>query len=105
MEDFGSHLAMSAIIVWLIQRVKSSQKIPWVHNTTDRLNRILAMILAVIASFGIHFEPIQRDAITHSATIHITGLGVSSIADGIWGSVQNFVLQQLTYHGFVKNGK
>ena len=89
------------VVAWLVtqavQWLKRASGLPWISAKTDTLNKIVGIVLAFFASLGIMF---QFDP--QAGTLLVTGLTASTILAGIWTWVQQVVLQQIIYHGAVK---
>lgn len=94
--DLTAHAVTGALVVYAIQWAKKSGAIPWLHEHTRALNRLVSAILAAIAAFGIDWT---YDA-THG-TLLITGLTLASILTSGWEFLKQLVIQQMIYDGVV----
>jgi hypothetical protein len=92
-----SQLTAAGLVVWCIQKLKAAGSIPWIHRQTDKLNRILAVLAALLTAAGIAwtFTP-------QTGTLVITGLTVANLAHVAWIALQQVVAQELIYRTAVK---
>ncbi len=92
----GTQLSSAVISAYLIQWVKSWQKVPGINFETQNLNRILAIIVACLAGSGIYmtFDPSAGRAV-------IEGLTLVNAYHFIAHAVQQFALQHATYKGII----
>lgn len=87
-----TQLIVAAIVSWLIQWVKNNPKTPWLNFDTARLNRIVAIIAALLTGAGILFK---YDATAGILTV--IGLTQANLSMLVWHAIQQFVLQHLVY--------
>ncbi len=95
-----TQLTASGMIVWLLQKLKGTSAVPQVNQGTDRLNRILAVILATAAAVGISYGYAWEAGGT--LTITIAGLTPMAIAGFVWKVMSGIVTQELIYRTAVK---
>ena len=100
MDSAVSQLTISAIIVWAIDAFKAVSWFPVLTpESTERFKRTVGAIAAGLAALGItyHYDP-------SLGVLTIGGLTIGSMGQFAWSWLQNFVTQQVLYHGVVKNG-
>lgn len=98
MQDIvSSQVTASAVVVLLIQWLKSSRFAPWITGETDTLNKALGALFAAFTAVGIHAT---YDSSAHVLTI--AGLTLGAFFHGAWHWLQSFSFQQLIYHGAMK---
>ncbi len=100
MDSAISQLTISAIIVWLIDKLKGASWFPVLTpQSSERFKQVVGGIAATVASLGItyHYDPTL-------GVLTIGGLTLASIGNFAWVWAQNFVTQQVLYHGVAKNG-
>lgn len=92
MEDAYAHVTTSALIVYLIQSLKSWSVLSWVTEDSERTNRILSILAALIASTGITwtFEMAEGTLIVH-------GLTWWGIGAGLYEWAKQWVTQKMIY--------
>ena len=101
MDDFGGHFTLAGMAVWFIQWLKHTRLAPFIHADTDTVNRVLSAILAIVSGFGIHAISVW-DSTAHTFTLTIGGLDPNMLIDGLTGTIETFIWQQLLYHGLLK---
>ena len=88
------------IVAHIIEWAKNSQKIPWINKDTDKLNKAVSVLIAVLSGIGVH---IAFDASAGSLTI--TGLALKSLLPAIYSAVKQYIAQQGTYKMYIKAQK
>lgn len=92
-----SQITGSALVVLLIQKLKSAKWVPFISQKSDGLNRLLAALGAMLSSIGVHAT------FDHSSgVLTITGLTLMGILTGIWHWGNSLALQELMYRGTVR---
>ena len=86
----------AAISAWVLEWLKDKPWAPFIVEYGPYLNRATALVIAVGSAIGITFA---FDATAHTLTIG--GLDLVSISTLAWKAVEQFVLQQLVYHGWI----
>ena len=94
----GSQVAISAIIVWIIQRLKAAKWIPQMSQRTDAINRGASAVCALLAAAGITWS-----FSVSTGTLTVTGLTISNVLQIVWTAVQQFVFQEVVYRSSVKS--
>jgi len=82
-----NQVVVSSIIVALLQHVKKASWFPWLTAETEKLNRVVAVLLSFLAAVGVH-------ASFTNHTLTITGLSLVSILTLGWNWIVSFVIQQ-----------
>jgi hypothetical protein len=97
MEALSNQVVVSAIGVWLVQRLKQAPWFPWVRQQSDRAQRAAAVMVALLATAGIHvtFE-------SEAGVLTVTGLTLANFAHFLWHALKTFVFQELVYRAGVK---
>ena len=99
MDSTISQLTVSAVVVWIIEKLKGASWFPvFTPQSSERVKQVIGAIAALTA-VGITY--------TYNPTLGIltiSGLTISSVGQFAWAWTQNFVSQQILYHGVVKNG-
>ena len=94
-----TQVTASAVIVWLLQRLKQSKYFPFITAESAKLNRYLAVCASALAAAGIHFN-FNHDA----GTLVISGLLLSNLLHFAGAWLRSFVFQEIIYQAAVKNG-
>lgn len=90
-------LTLGVIVSYVIEWLKTSNRVPWLHDYSDRLNRIVSAVLAIVASLGIQYT---YDATT--GTLVLSGLTLSSLVPVAWEAIKQFVANEVAYKVVVK---
>jgi len=90
-----STITSNAVVILIIQKLKSSKAFPWISSETKRLNTLLAYLGSLLAAVGVHAS---YDHAT--GTLVITGLTMMGILHGLWTWLQSYATQELMYQGF-----
>ena len=99
--ELTTHITTGAVVVYVLQWLKSSHWFPWLTIDTKKLNRIISAVAAAGIALGIH---LTYDANTGTAVI--TGLTASSVWLTFYEWLKQYVTQQVIYDGVVqKAGK
>lgn len=96
-----STFAASAVVVWLLQIIKKSEKIPWITKETAKINRIVAVLLSGVAALGVTwtFTPTANGGHLFSAAIPST---VTLLSSG-WLWLKSFAIQEWIYRSSVNS--
>lgn len=97
-DAFLSQFTLSAIVVWLLQKLKEAPWFPvWSQKTTLAAQRAVAAIVAAGSAVAVNFT---YDAA--AGTLLVEGLTLAGVGGAVWAWVQSFVTQQAWYHGIFK---
>lgn len=83
---------LSALSVWLIQRLKAWSAIPWINENSKVASRIVSGFSALLAAAGITVS-FNHDL----GVLTITGLTLTTIGVGLWKWLESFVVNELLY--------
>ena len=96
----GTELAVNAIVVWLIQKLKLNKAgaTKWMNENTPWVTRLIAAAAAGLTAIGIDWQ-----FAADSGTLTVTGIDIATIGVLGWETAKNYVAQHLMYHiGFKK---
>jgi hypothetical protein len=97
-DAFLSQFTLSAILVWLMQKLKEAPWFPvWTAKTQLNVQRAYAAVVAALGAVAIN---VSFDAT--AGVLTVTGLTVANVGGSVWSWVQSFVMQQGWYHGIFK---
>lgn len=82
----------AAMIVWIIQGLKSAGWFPHMDVDTVKVNRFVSALAALATASALHWN---WDAATSSITI--SGLTVVNVTHFVWAALQQFVGQEMIY--------
>ena len=82
----------STLVVWLIDWMKRSNKIPFLNESTAGLNRLCAVIGAAITAAGIHFSMEATSAGVY--TISLANISFETVTHFIQGFAVSIATQQ-----------
>ena len=95
MTDIQSMLVLNAILVWILQAVKSSKYLPWITAETQAINKLASALLAALASAGMVFSVVHTGSGgTGEITLHYAGVTTLSLANFLWHWVGNYAIQK-----------
>ena len=97
MNQLSAQVVISAVVVWLIQLAKKSQRIPWISAETSKLNRLIAVLTSCCSAVGIHISFSAA-----AGTLVITGLTLTGVLTFFWHWLTAFVSQQLIFQTAVQ---
>lgn len=97
MEQFTSQVTVAVIVVMVIETLKRSQRFSWINAATDRINRLLASIAAVLSGLGI-----QVAYSAESGVLTLSGLTLETAINLIWRIIAQYVLQEVIYRASYK---
>lgn len=89
-------LVWATISAWVLEKLKTQPWAPFIQEYAPLLNRVTAVIVAVASAVGITFA---WDPAAHTLTIG--GLDLVSITSLGWTALEQFVLQELVYRGWI----
>lgn len=92
-----TQITASAVVVYGVEMLKKSPWFPWIHRSSDAVNRTIAAAMAVATALGIHAK---FDA--EHGTLLITGLTLASVAHFAFDWLRSLVFQEMIYKGVVK---
>lgn len=88
----ATQFSSAAVVVWIIQYLKSAGRLAWITQDTGRLNRVISAVLALATAAGIHY---QFDST--AGTLTVTGLTLTNGLHFMWAAAQQFIGQELLY--------
>jgi len=100
-ENIMAQIVLAYLGTRLVELLKRWSGVPWMTDTTEKVNRAVAALVALVATIGISVAG-SWDGTAHTYTIVIGGLDVGNILGVLWGWFSQFVLQQMAYKGIVK---
>jgi hypothetical protein len=86
----------SAVVVYLMQKVKSAKWFPLVQNGRAMLNRVTSIVAAALVSIGISWSW-TKDAATGTHTLIIMNIGLWTVLHGFWHWLNQYALQETVY--------
>jgi hypothetical protein len=89
-----SQVTLSAVSVVVMQWIKGSKLFPFITATTDKLNKVVAAVLAGVTAIGVHYT---YDATT--ATLTVVGLSWAALGHAAWHWLQSYAFQETIYKG------
>lgn len=51
----GNQIGISVLVVHALELLKKTSWFPWIHDNSDRINRVVAIIVAFLTSVGFQF--------------------------------------------------
>ena len=90
----------SAVVVYLMQKVKTAKWFPLVQQGRATVNRIVSIVAAFLVAVGVSWTW-SLDKSTGTHTLVITGLSVYALLHGAWHWLNQFALQETVYQATV----
>ncbi len=94
--ELQTQLVVAAISSWLIQKVKSSPLVPFIHEESEKLNRYFAGLIAALGTVGIALACSWTDR-----TCTLRWPDGPTLALGLWAWAKQWVIM----HGWFKVAK
>lgn len=92
--ELSANVVVGYVIVAVMQWAKRQAWIPMIDFDSASVNRVVAGLLAVVTSLGIHAQYNGADG-----SLLVTGLSVASVLSFSGEALRQFILQQLIYKG------
>ena len=92
----ATQITMGGVGVAFLQWLKSTKFFPWATVETARMNRVIAAVVALATSVGIHLQW-QNAGEAGAYTLTITGATLTGVATMAWVWLKQFVVQELIY--------
>lgn len=86
----------SAVVVFLMQKLKSAKWFPLVEQGRATLNRVVSIVAAAAVSLGIEWSW-TKDASTGTHTLIIMNIGIWTLLHGGWHWLNQYALQETVY--------
>lgn len=93
-------VVVSTIAVWVIQKLKASSLVPFIHQGTPGSNKFLSVALASMASAG--FTVAHTGSLDAGGTITIAFPAMQQMVEFAVHTMFAYITQQGVYHGYVK---
>jgi hypothetical protein len=93
-------LTVSALVPHALEFLKAAPWFPFVQPHARRLNRIMAVLVAIATSIGVSWSFNQE-----AGTLTITGLRLTEILPLAAQAVANFVTQEVVYRTAIRAPK
>lgn len=97
----GNELIWSAVLAWMsakgIEIAKRSTLVPWLTVETEKANRWVSRLVALIAAVGVHLTFDSAAGI-----LTITGLTYVGLRESVLEYARQVMLTQIAYKKFVK---
>lgn len=89
----------SAAVVWVLQKFKSCPRLPWINENSATVNRIVAVIGALISAVGVHLTVTGSflSGWSFNGTIPSGPVLISALFDFAQHAAQSFIVQETTY--------
>lgn len=94
---FPAQFTAGVVIVYFIQLLKKVPFLPFIHDKTDTLNRVLGALLGLVATLGITWD---YNASMGDLVIH--GLTYGALGTALWNYVTQLAMQKVLYDGVAK---
>lgn len=93
---FVTQFTSSAVVVWLIQKLKNASWFPWLQHGQATISRLFSMVAAAAVAIGINYtwNPTTRGLLITIPTTY--GLAV-----GAWHWLNQFVLNETLYQATI----
>ncbi len=95
--------AISAVIVYVVERLKYWPSFRWIDTDTDRVNRIVSIAAALFTAVGLQIS--MAGSFHAGGTLTITWPSVAQMYDAGTHFVAQMAMQELMYRGAIKKAK
>jgi hypothetical protein len=89
--ELGTQASLAVLVSFAMQRLKASKYFPWLSGETERLNRVVALVIAFLSGFGIF---VVWD---HHGTLTISGLTAANLFHAATHGIEQWAFQQTAY--------
>jgi hypothetical protein len=97
---FGTQITAGAMSVFIIQKLKGWEALPWITHWTPMVNRLVAVVSSFLTAVGIHMA---YSSVDH--TLVISGLTLTGILGMMWVWIKQFALQEYVYQSSANRTK
>jgi hypothetical protein len=97
---FGTQITAGAVAVFIIQKLKSWEALPWISHYTPIMNRAVAIVSSFLTAIGVH---LAYSSVDH--TLVISGLSLAGILGMMWVWIKQFALQEYVYQSAANRTK
>ncbi len=97
---FTNQVGVSVLVVYVLEWLKRTDKISWISENTDRLNRAVAIIVAFLTSIGFQFA--MTGDWRSGGTITITVPSLTAVGSVLLHSLSQVGIQEGFYRAAVK---
>jgi hypothetical protein len=98
----STQITLSALSVFVIQKLKNSSWASWFHRASDTANKVASGGLAFLTAIGIHIAW-SHGALPGSYMIEVSGLTLMGVGAGLWAVLKSITFNELIYRGVVKS--
>lgn len=95
-------LTAAAVSAWTIKKLKEWQRIKWINENSDKINRAVSVGFALATTLGLHIA-FHDDAtgINHGGILELGLPSASEFFAAIWRTLGSYMLQQGALRGFM----
>lgn len=98
--DLTAHFTTAAMVVYVVEWLKSTQWFPWLTADTKNLNRAVNCVAAALVAIGINWSFDST-----AGTLVITGLTEQALVHGAYEFMKQLMAQQVLFDGIVARYK
>ncbi len=91
-----NYVALNALCVWMIEKLKGSSKVPWVEAGKDKLLKSLSLLSATLGAAGIDIA--AAHAVGGGYSIHIAIPSLAALLTFLGNVIANYAAQKVGYH-------
>ena len=92
----ATQFTSSAVVVYLMQKLKNASWFPLVQQGRATLNRIVSIVAAFAVAVGVSWSwSLDKASGTH--TLVISGLSIYAVGHGLWHWLNQYALQETIY--------
>ena len=84
-----TQFSASAVVVWGLNLLKKSAWCPFISFESDKINRLVAVLAAILVGLGVHAEFDQAAGI-----LTVTGLTIQGLVHNSLACLQSYAVQQ-----------
>ena len=95
-------LTAAGVSAWTIKKLKEWNKVKWINDNTDKINRVVSVGFALATTVGLHFA--FHDDVTgvhHGGILEVGLPSASEFLGATWRTLGSYMLQQGALRGFL----
>jgi hypothetical protein len=99
-------LTAAGVSAWTIKKLKEWNRVTWINNNSDKINRAISVGFALATTWGLHFAfHDDTSGIHHGGILEIGLPSASEFLNASWKTLGSYMLQQGALRGFVEHEK
>ncbi len=94
----------AGVSAWTINKLKQWDRVPWINQNSDLINRAVSVGFALATTLGLHFAFHDDTTGVHHGGILEVGLpSGGEFLGAMWRTLGSYIMQQGAVRGFIKH--